>query len=165
MIYVYSSPSLDDQPRQSVDHSSLIVTVDPVSHREPRIVWSITSLSWSTRLSLCHDPAGHPRRDANMGVKFAIGHRYTGFWSVRYEFGNELRDEIGGTRGKTAREVVELVSFDRFRSFKNLEFRRVVIGKRSSRESSSKRVLFGKFFKTFGKARDLNKEKFLISKY
>lgn len=109
LICVYSSPSLDDQPRQSVDHSSLIVTVDPVSHREPRIVWSITSLSWSTRLSLCHDPAGHPRRDANMGVKFAIGHRYTGFWSVRYEFGNELRDEIGGTRGKTAREVVELV--------------------------------------------------------
>lgn len=101
--------TVDDQPRQSVDHSSLIVTVDPVSHREPRIVWSITSLSWSTRLSLCHDPAGHPRRDANMGVKFAIGHRYTGFWSVRYEFGNELRDEIGGTRGKTAREVVELV--------------------------------------------------------
>lgn len=81
----------------------------PVSHREPRIVWSITSLSWTTRLYLCHDPAGHPRRDANMGVKFAIGRDIFGFWYIVSSIRIRERVRRNWWRGKVAREVVELL--------------------------------------------------------
>lgn len=108
-LYVLEPITTIDQLRQSVDHTRLIVTVDPVSHREPRIVWSITSLSWTTRLSLCHDPAGHPRRDANMGVKFAIGRDIFGFWYIVSSIRIRERVRRNWWRGKVAREVVELL--------------------------------------------------------
>lgn len=110
------------QPRQSVDHIRLIVTVDPVSHREPRIVWSITSLSRSTRLSLCHDPAGHPPR----------GCEYGGEVCDRDTLDSDLHDTSYGNWWNERKEIVESVEGGEFWSFsfisKNLEFRRVVIG-------------------------------------
>lgn len=101
------------QPRQSVDHIRLIVTVDPVSHREPRIVWSITSLSRSTRLSLCHDPAGHPPR----------GCEYGGEVCDRDTLDSDLHDTSYGNWWNERKEIVELVEragFDRFRSFRRI---------------------------------------------